>query len=413
MTHWQTVFRYELTRQLQRKAFWFVTVGFPTIAFLVLLGYLGYQEIRDREGQSEKPKDEFEGTTAIGYVDQTGYFTPPAKGSPFEPVVMFYGTMEAGEQALETQTITLLYVIGEDYFETGKVAVVLRDISFDVFDHALMEAFLVNSLAREVDTTLLTRLRFPIMALSEQKVDKDGSTAQAGNTDTNFLVVYIFALALMMSTFMSSGYLMGSIVEEKENKIIEIILTSVKPFPLLLGKTLATGLTGLFQMLVWVLAAFALFQVASAQIVDLSQLDVKPLTIVIALIYFLLGFGVVGSVFAAMGAIVSNTRDGSQLVGWIVMPFIIPLFFTTVFATSPDGTLARVLSIVPFTAPLAMVMRVSVSSVPWWEILISVVFTLCLVVACIWLAGRMFRVGSLLRGSPAKFRDLPRLIWEG
>jgi ABC-2 type transport system permease protein len=413
MGHWQTVLRYELQRQLSRKAFWGVTLGIPLLGALLLAALWGYQEIRERtQDQEESNQTEFEGLDPVGYIDETGLFPAPSSESPFAGLVRAYPDLVTGQTALEADEVSALYLIGPDYLETGKVTTLLPSISFAALESNLMEAFLVQSLAGELDPYLALRLRLPIMQLEQQVLAQDGNLAQSENEDTNFLVVYIYALVLMLAVLMSSGYLMQSVVEEKESKVIEIILTSVKPFPLLLGKTLAMGLTGLLQVLVWAFSAYALFSVAAQNVPDLSGLAVEPLTILIALIYFFLGFGVVGGVFAAMGTLIGNVRDGSQLVGWVVLPFISPLFFVSAFATDSDGTLARVMSLVPFSAPLAMLMRVSVGSVPLGEVLLSMSLTFGLMLASIWLAGRVFRVQSLLRGTAPKWRDLRRLIWE-
>jgi ABC-2 type transport system permease protein len=206
---------------------------------------------------------------------------------------------------------------------------------------------------------------------------------------------------------------MQSVVEEKESKTIEIILTSVKPVPLLVGKTLALGLLGLFQMGLWSATLFVLADQASVQIVDFESLDVSPTVIIIALAYFALGYGFLSGIFASMGAIANTTREGSSLAGWATFPTIVPLFFITAIVNDPNGTLAVLLSIFPFTAPITMVMRSVVTTIPLIQIIPSLVLMVLLVMLSIWLAGRLFRVGSLLRGTTPKLRELPRLILRG
>jgi ABC-2 type transport system permease protein len=216
----------------------------------------------------------------------------------------------------------------------------------------------------------------------------------------------------MIATFTASGYLLQSVVDEKENYTIEIILTSVKPFPLLFGKTLAMGLVGLLQIGVWAISIAILLNTTSLDLPEVGKLEVKPETVVVAMVYFLFGYLFTGSIFAAMGSLVNNARDGSQLAGWIIFPTIAPLFFTTVFAEEPNTTLPTLLSIMPFTAPLGMVMRVAVTDVPLYQILISLIGVTATSLLGIWIAGRLFRVSSLLRGTPPRIRDIPRLIWE-
>lgn len=414
MQHWRTVFLYEFTRQVRRKSFWVVALGIPFLGALVLAGVLGYQELKERtEEATEAEEAEFEGADPVGFVDESGLFAAPSDDSGFKGYVVAYQDASDGEAALKAEEISTLYIIAPDYLESGKVTALIPHVSFSALEQDLMEAYLAQSLAGDVDPLVAYRLRTSVTRVDEQKLDKDGNRQQGDNLNVNFLVVYVYAMVLMLTIFMSSGYLMQSVVEEKESKAIEIVLTSVKPFPLLLGKTVAMGLTGLIQVAIWAVAAYALFNIAASNVVDLSGATIEPATMLIAVVYFFLGFGVVGGVFAAMGTIVGNTRDGSQLVGWVVFPFISPLFFVTAFANSPDGTLARVMSLIPFTSPLAMLMRSSVSSVPLWELVLSIGLTSLLMIASIWMAGRVFRVQSLLRGSAIKWRELPKLILEG
>lgn len=407
MSNWFTVFRFELGQQITRKAYLLTTFGIPLLGALALGGYLGYQEL---DKLSSEPADDFDTTAPIGLVDESQLFTDPAP--PFDDLIWMYDTLEAGKEALSNEDIDSLYVLSDDYLSSGEATLWVKSVTFTALDSNLLEAYLLTQLTQELPPATVARLRYPIISVQEQKISETGEVGDVGGFGANFLVVYVFALCLMMSTLVASGYLLQSVVAEKESRIIEIMLTSVKPFPLLLGKTLAMALTGLAQIIVWLLAAYFLLNLAAQNIVDLSAIDVKPITLVLGIVYFLLGFGLVGGIFAMMGALVNSARDGSQLAGWIVFPIIIPLFFTTVFAESPNSNLPVLLTLIPFTSPLAVVMRSTVTEIPAWQLAISIGLTFFIALGAIWMAGRMFRVGTLLRGATPKLREIPRLIWE-
>ncbi|HLA42629.1 MAG TPA: ABC transporter permease [Aggregatilineales bacterium] len=415
MTNLLTVFRYEITRQFWRKAYLFTTFGIPVLGVIVVMGILVYQNLNTGKDEPEDAleQDIKENQEPFGYVDLTGTFAPPVEDSILSSLLLLYEDVAAGEDAVQSGEIQGLYVIEKDYFDSGDVTLVTEAPNLNALGSSIMEVYLLQSLGEGVDSNVLARLRYPVVNMEQQRLTSTGEPDTSGSEDANFVLVYVFAMVLMFSTFTSSGYLMQSISDEKESKILEIILTSVRPFPLLVGKTMAMGLLGLFQILIWLGTAFALLNVLSNQIVDLSSANAKPETIIIALIYFVLGFGFVGAIFAIIGTLMNSTREGSQVAGWIVFPLIIPLFFTALFAGEPNGTLPTILSLIPVTAPLSMVMRSAVSDVPLWELMVSIMLLVVLVIFSLWMAGRMFRVQSLLRGTTPKLRDLPKLILQG
>ena len=414
MKNWTTVFLYELQRSAKRKAYLFTTFGLPLIAVILFAGYIAIIGSNDEDEESiEDTLVELEESDPVGFVDESGFFKAPDSESSFNGYIQQFEDFESGKKALENEDVSSLYVIEADYLETGTITQWQTAFKFNNLDHDVFDAFLLNQLTTGVERSVALRLQFPTANLVEKRIDKASNEAVAGNEDRDFWVVYLFAIAYMISTYSSSGYLMQSVVEEKESKTIEIILTSVKPVPLLLGKTLAMGLLGLFQMGLWVVTLFLLADQASVQIVDFESLEVSPTVIVIALAYFMLGYGFLGGIFAAMGAIANTTREGSSLAGWATFPTFIPLFVIAAIVDDPNGTLSVVLSIVPFTAPITMVMRSVITTIPLVQVVASLGSMLLLVMFSIWLAGRLFRVGSLLSGTTPKIRELPGLILRG
>lgn len=415
MTNWLTVFRFELLYQLRRKSFLLFTFGVPLLMAGVVLGFTLYQNLRDSaEEESQDPLAfDLADENPIGYLDLSGLFPPPEADSPFAPLITAYDDFESGEAALKAEMINSLYVIEENYLATGEVTQWLNRFSFNAFSDELFLAYLLNNLAEDTSPELMFRLRAPIIQVTEQRIGADGVEAQSTNPMLNFWLVYVFALVMLFSTMASSSYLMQSVTNEKEDHTIEIILTSVRPFPLMLGKVLGAGVAGLLQIAVWLVTGLLLSRIAQQQFDQFSDLEVTPTQIIIALIYFVLGFGFIGAIYASIGALVNNNREGSQLAGWIIFPILIPLFAITIIAENPNGTVAIVMSIFPITAPLAMIMRSVSTTVPLLELALSIIFTSALVVGALWMAGRLFRVTTLLSGSKPKLKDLPKLLLRG
>ncbi|MBN1202980.1 MAG: ABC transporter permease [Anaerolineae bacterium] len=445
MTHWMDVFRYEFRQFFRRKAYLFTTFGVPLIAIAIFFGYQAYQDMR--EGGDDKPPEnpvteQTKGTSVIGYMDLTpdGLFPGPESyeavecsvtaadvsglssglfkrlTSPycFRERVRYYETRADGEQALDDEDITGLYVIEPDYAENSSVS--LYFTKFNIQDatgsDTLLEDYLLSSLLYNVEAEtyeqLYLRLRDPAV-FSEHIVSAEG-TAKTDNEDENMIVVYAFGLILMLSIFWGGGYLMQSVVQEKESRIIEIILSSVQPTALLLGKILAMGVLSLIQVGLYVGTFVFLGGQASSLTDSLSDITISTSSLALMGVYFVLGFLLFGSLMAVIGALSSTVRDSQNFVVLVTLPAMIPFFFLTIFVEEPNGGLATVLSIIPVTAPLSMGMRIPITDVPGGELLLSIGLLIVTVAFVIWLSGRFFRVHTLLMGTTPKLRDIPKLL---
>ncbi len=411
MRNWSIVFWQELRNQFRRKAYLFSTFGVPLIALLAYGGYVIYDNITGENKKAEETiETEFENEKRVGYVDLTGAFPAPDADSPFNDYLTRYEDFASGEAAVQSGDISHLYVIEKDYFETGEVSMWLESFSMTAIESNVMEAFLLTSMIEDTDPYVVARLRAPTTQIVEHRVTQ-GET-RMGDSEQDFWLAYALSLVLMITTFGSSGYLMQSVVEEKENLTLEIVLTSVKPLALLVGKVLAMALTGLLQMGLWILVMMFIANQLSVQFVDFSSLEIKPSAVVLAIVYFILGFGLTGGLFAAIGSIINTTREGSSYSSLVTLPAVIPFFFLTPITEDPNSTLAVVFSLIPFTAPLTMMMRIALTSVPAVEIALSVGLMVISIVGAMWIATRLFRVNTLLRGTVPKLKDLPKLIFQ-
>jgi ABC-2 type transport system permease protein len=214
---------------------------------------------------------------------------------------------------------------------------------------------------------------------------------------------------LYITIFFAGGFLLQSITEEKENRTIEIMLTSLAPWQLLGGKVLGLGLLGLAQMLIWLMTGRSLLGVATDRLAQ-PGLALPWSVWALAVVYFVFGYGVNAGIMAGIGATVAHVREGSQIVALLALPFVIPLWLLDTIADAPDGTLARTLSIFPLTAPVTMMIRVSLADVAPGEVALSVALLALCVALVIWLAARLFRVGTLLAGKRLSLGEIARAI---
>lgn len=242
--------------------------------------------------------------------------------------------------------------------------------------------------------SLLARVKVGVVQITGK-----GETQEKGQT---FEAAIVLAVILYASLLMYGIATMRSIQEEKSTRIMEILLSSVRPFPLLAGKILGVGAVGFTQFLVWALAGAALvgygaemFSVFSASGLHLSF----PFGLWIwFVVYFLGGYFLYSSLFAAVGAAVSNEQEANQAQMPITMLLMAGFFMFPVVSSNPNSTLSVILTMVPFFSPVLMVLRIALESPPLWQILLSVSLLLATTVGMVYLSAKIYRVGVLMYG---------------
>ncbi|MCA9915556.1 MAG: ABC transporter permease, partial [Anaerolineae bacterium] len=228
MNHIWQVFRYELRRNLRRKAFLFTTFGLPIIAYIL---FFGYQFISSRSeqdlGQTIVQSDLFKGITQAGYVDQSGLFTDPGSLSS---VLTRYDDEQTAQAALNAGEVDVYYIIPQDYLETGDIQAYMPKFSLGktTSSEDLLQQLVYNHFAQNVNKNLMNRLLSPA-TFSEINLSRDASGETSSDFGSDFVVVYLFVIIMMVSQFTTNGYLMQTIIEEKETKLIEILISNLRP----------------------------------------------------------------------------------------------------------------------------------------------------------------------------------------
>lgn len=446
MNRWLDVARFELRMLFRRRAYVLLTFGLPILALGAFFAYQIYQDAGEDEPEPVSPiveESNEQRAGLIGYIDETPQGLFPAPDTyPGEPDdcriapeelqavsaelikritspyclrdnIRAYETREAARSDYDAGVLDALYVVPENYAESGEVDLYVRTITIEAQSRSgsLMEEFIINSLLYEADAEtyeeLYLRLRAPATVITHPL--GEGQVNEV-NEDDNFALTYAFGLILMMSLFWGGGYLMQSVVQEKESRMIEIILSSVPPVPLLFGKIVAMGLASIIQVATLLGTSLFIMSRAGETFGVLEGFTVEPQTLAIAIVYFVLGFLLFGSAMAAIGALTSSMRESQNYVTFVTLPAAVPFFFLTMFAEEPHGTIATALSIFPLTSPLSMIMRASVTTIPAGQLALSIVLLVVTVAFVIWLSGRLFRVNTLLSGSTPKVKDIPKLL---
>ncbi|MBT2162140.1 ABC transporter permease [Zobellia barbeyronii] len=269
-----------------------------------------------------------------------------------------------------------------------------------------------------------------------------GETNLKGINEIKAFIGGGFGYLIMMFIIIYGGFVMRSVIEEKTSRIIEVIISSVKPFQLMLGKIIGTSLAGLTQFAIWIVSAsilllisFAVFDIdpsamnAGASIapnmgpslptVDQTmQLYAQELfkipwamLITFFLIYFILGYLIYSSIYAAIGAAVDNETDTQQFIFPIILPLMLAIYvgFFSVFS-NPHGPIAVGFSLFPLTSPIVMLMRlpggIGEGGVPVWELVTSIVLLIVTFIGIVWLAAKIYRVGILMYGKKPTYKEL-------
>lgn len=402
MNKFLLIARHELTKHLRRPSFLIITLAIPLVGLAVTLvvGMLNRTEAPTPTGVAAQA-GRFEGR--IGYVDNAGILTTTPDDFPPD-LFRAYPDEAAARAAIAAGEVALFYVLPADYIQTGSVTRYAPQIQIDLADSDLFRTLVVANLLGEHDPRLLQRLDEPL-SVQTTRLDAAGQPVQDRRADSDFtrsplsfIVPYVFAMLLYMSIIFAASFMLQSVVEEKENRTIEILLTSVQPLSLLAGKVLGLGVLGLIQVLVWLAFGRLLLTLSSEQFALFASFSLPAYVWVLAVVYFLLGYLVYASLLAGVGATVTTTRESSQLTILMIMPFIIPLWFLGAIVENPNGGLATVLSIMPLTAPVTMMIRVPLTDVAAWQVGLSLLLLVGAVALCLWLAARLFRVGTLLTG---------------
>jgi len=227
--------------------------------------------------------------------------------------------------------------------------------------------------------------------------------------DTGFYLVFGLGMLIYMSVLLYGQVVLGAVIEEKETRIAEILFSSMRSFPLMMGKLIGVSLVALTQMGIWA-AAFVAFSVWASGGSLISLPHLAPMIFVYFALYFLLGYFIYSTVYAVVGSMVTTTQEGGQLAMPVVLMLIAGLFLSFNIIRSPNSPVAFWASMFPFFAPITMLVRIVTETPPLWQILLSLGIGIATAMGLIWLASRIYRVGMLMTGKKATIPEVLKWI---
>ena len=346
-------------------------------------------------------------TTPLGYVDNSGLLKnplpAPATEWPDKPVAMLsFETEEAAREALDAGQIQAYFVLPADYLTTGKLTMVhVQAIKTPASSQ--FYAFLTANLLKGSDPVVAKRL---VNGTDFIITSMDGTHTVSSRDVLNFLLPIISGLVFVIAMFSTGGYLMQAVVEEKENRTMEVVITSLSPGQLMAGKIIGNMAIGLTQIFLWGVFILVPFLALRDKFSILQNIRIDPQTLVLLVFIMFPTFMLFCALMATIGATVSEAREGQQMIGMFSMPIWIPYMLVVVLMQSPNSPLALTLSLMPLTAPLAMMIRAGATTLPTWQIALSSVVQVVCALGAFWLAGRAFRLGMLRYGQRLKLREV-------
>jgi ABC-2 type transport system permease protein len=414
------IIKREFRERVASKSFLVGTLLFPLlmIALIVLPRFVGGRGAEwDLALVSEAPPavtDAFEQLlTAPPEVDDANRYRLVRVEGPIATA------RERLEDQLSAEELDGYIAVPADVLQSGTIVFRSRKgASFDVVRE--LRAAGTRAVQRErlresgIDASAVAALVAPV-TIDEARLTDEGE--QRGGALSTFLTAYVVAFLIYIMTTLYGVAVMRSVLEEKTNRIAEVLMSTIRASHLMAGKIIGVGSAAIVQVLIWV-AITALVVTLSPRLGGgfslpdpvLQALNVAPATGLLLFVYFVLGFFLYASVFAIVGAAVTSEQEAQSVQFIALIPMIAPMLFIETLLNAPLGGVAMALGAIPFTAPVAMPMRLASTRIPAVEIAVSLVLLLVGIVAVAWIAGKVYRVGILSTGKRPSLGELVRWV---
>jgi ABC-2 type transport system permease protein len=416
------LFKREFLSRVKTKGFIIGTLVFPV--FVLLLMFLpGLFMQMGTEGTRKIAVIDFTGRLAAPMKESAAAIEKDASGKSMytlEADTADARTLESVKQALNRRILggglDAYLVLSPDILDSNRYEMYARNVS----------NFQMNRTIDDLVTGVVTRIRLSESGLNPEtinrlnrrvgaktfKVAETGAKEESG--ELAFIISYAMAFMIYMVLIFYGSYVMRGVIEDKSSRVIEVLLSSARPHQIMTGKILGIGAAGLVQMGVWTLcllfaSTYGLMMVKqfapAAQGVPIPSVPVW--TLLAFVLFFLIGYFMYSSVYAAMGSVGNAESEMQNLQWWALAPIMMSFFLMFAIGKNPEGTLAVVLSLIPLFSPILMMYRISVQAAPLIQVLLCFALCLASIVGMVWLSGRIFRIGILMYG---KRPTLPEVL---
>lgn len=396
------IFRHEFLRRIKSAGFIILTLSVPVAALL------GIGVFRLAKTLFEDPEAI---AAAIGYIDQVGIFDGHTDMGVTK-LIPFASRQEAN-QALANGEISEYFVVPGDFTSTGIIQryTIENQASTPAPTARLIWSFLTLNLLDEKVAPETIALIVTPLNLEVTWVTEEGDVALEASNPANVIIPGVFSMLLSFALLLSATSLVGGLGEEKESRLIEVLLSSVSVRQLLVSKVLALGVAGLMQVLLWLISAPLLLDLASSTFGDLLRgIEIPPDFIALGIVYFVLGYLLFAVLSIGVGAVSASASEGNALAAFYTMMSFIPLWFLGLQMAFPNSPVWVVLMIFPPTAPIQTIVRLGITDIPLWQLLTSIgVLVLC-VIGGLYAAAKIFRTYMLMYGKRPSLGELYRSL---
>lgn len=436
MSNVSIIIQREFNERVRKKSFIITTILMPVLMIVLMIAPALIMEYSRGEQKT------------IAVIDDSGLVAPQLQSNEelrFEPTDL---TTEEARRSL-TDRFGVLY-IGSDIFENPSNVKLYANASSslsiesnitgqieDILEAEKLKAYHIDNLQQILDEVKTT---VTLQTFRNDKSQEAESQAQSSTVAT--AAGYILGFVLYMFLLIYGSMVMQSVIEEKNNRVLEVVVSSVRPFDLMLGKILGVALVAVVQVLIWGVLIFAVGAIVLPQLMPAEMMagvqamqqgmpdaaamgDMDPemlqavaavtdtgyiLKIFVCLLLFVFGgYLLYSAMFAAVGSAVDNVQDASQLQMPVTLPIILALLMMLAVIKDPNSSLAFWFSIIPFTSPVVMMARIPYD-IPLWEIVLSLVVLYASFVAMVWFAGKIYRVGIFMYGKKPTFKELLKWV---
>jgi ABC-2 type transport system permease protein len=395
MTKLWHVARHEYARNVFKKSFILALLSVP----LLIGGNIGLIAFMVSLENSNAP---------VGYVDHVGLLADPipAPAGSSDQAIAFipFQTEDQARESLESEDIQAYYVISPDYFESNRVGLVYLKEPGDNATDLFNEFVQINLLAGQPPEIAHRAAEGSTVTVRSP----DGSREFQGGPTLGAVVPVLLSIAFVFLLLMSSGYLMQAVVDEKENRTMEVLATSISPLQLIGGKVLGIAAIGLTQLVAWILvgivAVFVGGNMLNIEWFRNANLDWGPILAVVAIA--VPSYVLACAIMFTVGSTIAQDQEGQQIGVLVFMLYMIPLYALVIIGETPDAVPSVLLTLLPFTSMLTTGLRSLFSVVPLWQIAASFAIQAVCAAGALWLASRAFRLGMLRYGQRLRIGEI-------
>ncbi|MCK8494314.1 MULTISPECIES: ABC transporter permease [Spirosoma] len=430
------IIKREYLTRVRKRSFLIMTILGPLLifSFYAIIGWAAVSSINQKK---------------IAVVDDSGRFVNKFKNDDETVYAYPKESLPEAKKSFVKQGYDALVFIPKNVIEEPKSVQIFAEKSVSL----TLQSNIEKAISKEIETIKLSQAGITQQIIQDAKVNVDAQTislSEEGERNSNAIAMtiigYFCAFMIYISVFIYGTQVMRGVMEEKTNRIVEVIISSVKPFQLMLGKILGVALVGLTQFMLWILLTVGLFSVGGALVGDkadrgrqamqasgavtqapamassqassgaltsvvraVETLNI-PLIVACFLFYFLGGYLLYSALFGAIGAAVDNETETQQFMFPITLPIIGSIAVAQFVMRDPDGALAFWTSIIPFTSPVVMMVRIPFG-VPVWELVLSMILLVLGFMGTTWLAARIYRVGILMYGKKVTYKELSKWLF--